>query len=297
MRPLLTCILALLLLSSFNDRMKKKLKIPDEFVLIPGGTTYLGNPDDSHFFDSSKRITIMKFYMSKYEVTNSQYRTFFKESSTGMTSEEKEKIACDTTGWDQALTYCEPMKQYYYSHPAYNDYPVVNVSYYGASKYCEWLQKKLQSNNPEFEIEVNLPSKSQWIWAAMGGRSQAMYPWGNFYLRNKKGEFLCNFKRLGDQAIYRNKKTGKPEVAEPSSDLSDRAFYTSTVKSFYPNDFGLYNMCGNAAEMIEEKGTGMGGSWNDYGGDVHIRSESMYDKSSPTIGFRPIVIYKEKDKD
>lgn len=56
-------------------------------------------------------------------------------------------------------------------------------------------------------------------------------------------------------------------------------------------------MCGNAAEMINESGIAMGGSWNDYGGDVHIKSEAVYKTAASTIGFRPIIITKEKNKE
>lgn len=110
---------------------------------------------------------------------------------------------------------------------------------------------------------------------------------------------MCNFRRVDDGAIYRNRTTGNAEVAERYSvyDIGEGDFYTTNVKSFYPNDYGLYNMCGNAAEMINESGIAMGGSWNDYGGDVHIKSEAVYETASSTIGFRPIIIAKEKNKE
>jgi len=292
MRTLLLTCIAVLLLSSFNARKKGKLKIPEEFTMIPGGNVSLPGKNDS---DSMIRITLPGFYMSKYEVTNVQYRQFFTEASVGMSNADKSIIACDTVGWRQLSTYNEPFVKYYYSHGAYNNYPVVNISYEGAIKYCEWLQQKIQRDNPEFDIEVKLPTKKQWIWAAMGGHSQAMFPWGNYYLRNRKGEPLCNFKRVNDQAIYRNRKTGKPEVAD-SINYSSIGYFTASVKSYYPNDFGLYNMCGNAAEIIQERGICMGGSWNDYGGDVQIRSEANYDKSSPTVGFRPIIVVNDKSR-
>jgi formylglycine-generating enzyme required for sulfatase activity len=233
-------------------------------------------------------------------VSNLQYREFYKEVAANLSQSEKEKIACDTLGWRQELTYNEPMVEYYYQHPAFNNYPAVNISYEGADAYCKWLQLKIASNNPDFEIEVKLPDKIEWIYAAQGGRSQAMFPWGNYYLRNKKGEFMCNFRKVGDGAIYRNRITGKPEVAESTvvstGGLNDRAYYTAEVKSFYPNDYGLYNMCGNAAEMISEKGIAMGGSWNDYGGDVHIQAQTAYRNSTPTVGFRPVIVVKQKER-
>ena len=290
MRTLLLTSIAVLLLSSFIAWKKDRPKLPGEFAMIPGGNFSL--PDKNNG-DNTIRITLTGFYMSKYEVSNSQYRQFFNEASVGMNETDKLSIACDTMGWRQLSTYNEPFVKYYYSHPAYNNYPVVNISYEGAYRYCKWLEQKIQRDNPEFNIEVKLPSKAQWIWAAMGGRSQAMFPWKNYYLRDKKGEPLCNFKRVNDQAIYRNRQTGKPEIADIN--YSQASYFTAAVKSYYPNDFGLYNMCGNAAEIIEEKGICMGGSWNDYGGDVQIRSEAIYEQASPTVGFRPIIVVKERN--
>lgn len=306
-RLLLFCIAALLLLSAFDTRKKEKPKLPAEFIYVPAGTYSTWDPDDNYYYrgkkkatDSSKIISVAGFYMSRYEVSNLQYRQFYNEVSVGMTEEEKEKIACDSLGWRMELNYCEPMVEYYYRHPGYNDYPMSNVSYDGATKYCEWLQQKIQKDNPNFIVEVKIPTRRQWIWAASGGRSQAMYPWGNWYLRNKKGEYLCNFRRVNDHSIVRNKTTGKPEIAADdrgiAGNLSGSAFYTVAVKSFYPNDFGLYNMCGNVAEMIDEKNICVGGSWNDYGGDVQIRAENTYEVSAPTVGFRPLIIVTEKSK-
>ncbi len=39
-----------------------------------------------------------------------------------------------------------------------------------------------------------------------------------------------------------------------------------------------------------------GGSWDDYGGDVQIRAEANYEEPAPTIGFRPVIMAKEKEK-
>lgn len=290
---------AFFLLSAFNTIKKNKPKLPEEFVIIPGGTISLnGDASRNNDDNPANKISIESFYFSKYEVTNLQYRQFYTEVSPGLTDAEKKKISCDSLGWRETLTYNKPMLEFYYRHPAYNNYPVVNIQYEGVAKYCAWLQSKLQTENPGYRIEVSLPSKTQWMYAAMGGQNQAMYPWRNFYLRNKKGEFLCNFKSLGDQAIVRNRTTGTPEVKifRGGDPLPLTSFFTAQVKSFYPNGFGLYNMCGNAAEMVKEKAVAMGGSWNDYGGDVQIRSEAAYEKSSPTIGFRPLIIATPKSE-
>jgi formylglycine-generating enzyme required for sulfatase activity len=293
---LAACTASLVLLAAFTPHKKSKIKLPDEFVFIAGGTMHSG-PDTCSLHNQADphRVSVLSFYISKYEVTNGQYKQFYNEIVSKLSEEEKKLAACDTLGWRTEVAYNEALVRYYYQHPGYNNYPVVSISHEGAKLYCQWLQKKIEAENPGFTIEVSLPSKDQWVYAAQGGRSMAMYPWGNYYLRNRKGEFLCNFKRVGDQSIVRNRQTGKPEVRELFlSGLSETAFYTAVVKSFYPNDYGLYNTCGNVAEMISQRGIAMGGSWNDYGGDVHIRSESRYDKPEPTIGFRPLITVKRK---
>ena len=128
----LSCLSFVIMLYAFQPAKKSKLKLPDEFVKIPGGIFKLS-------VDNS--ITVSEFYMSKFEITNLQYRTFFSEESANLSPDERERIACDTSGWERIQTVNAPMKKYYYSHPAYNHYPVVNISYDGATGYCRWLQQ------------------------------------------------------------------------------------------------------------------------------------------------------------
>jgi formylglycine-generating enzyme required for sulfatase activity len=267
-------LLGIVLFSSFRIERKQRPRLPAEFAWVPSG---------SYTMDSAV-ISTGAFYISKFEITNAQYRQFVSETG--------DQFICDSSAWTTVISNAGPLIKYYFRHPSYDNYPVVNVSHEAAIAYCSWLQRKIQQDNPNLEIKVMLPSRNEWIYAAMGGRSQAMFPWMNYYLRNKKGEPMCNFRILNDYAVYRNRNTGKPEIAERG--MSDDHF-TATVKSFTPNDYGLYNMCGNAAEMISEKGMAMGGSWNDYGGDVQIRAYAKYEKASPTIGFRPIIIIKERN--
>ena len=67
-----------------------------------------------------------------------------------------------------------------------------------------------------------------------------------------------------------------------------------TIKKWYtPNEFGIYNMCGNVAEMINTPTKTKGGSWNSY--DIFSRidsSEQWSGKPSPMVGFRPVMIVK-----
>lgn len=142
----------------------------------------------------------------------------------------------DSLVWvrDFAYSYNEPMAKRYYSHPAYGNYPVVGVNWKQATAFCEWrtqyLNAFLEGKKKAQESDFHLASEGQWEYAARGGRSQTMYPWGGPYLRNKKGCLLANF------------KPGRGNYPE------DGGLYTVRADAYWPNDFGLYNMAGNVAE-------------------------------------------------
>jgi formylglycine-generating enzyme len=146
------------------------------------------------------------------------------------------KIYPDTLVWirDFSYSYNEPMTKRYYSHPAFGNYPVVGVNWVQATAFCEWrtqyLNAHLEAKKLATESSFRLPTESEWEYAARGGRSQSMYPWGNYYLRNKRGCLLANF------------KPGRGNYPE------DGGFYTVRADAYWPNDFGLYCMAGNVAE-------------------------------------------------
>jgi formylglycine-generating enzyme required for sulfatase activity len=136
-------------------------------------------------------------YVCKYEVSNLDYRTFLGSLNT-TNSVLAEKYKVDSTKWLTELRYQEPMANYYHLHPAYNNYPVVCISYEAALAYCDWLTEQYNADTKRKfnKVKFVLPSEEEWMVVANGRNKNKMYPWGNYYLRNKTGEFLCNFKRL-----------------------------------------------------------------------------------------------------
>jgi len=147
-----------------------------------------------------------------------------------------EKVYPDTLVWmrDFSYSYNEPMTKRYFAHPSFGNYPVVGVSWKQAVAFCRWRSKYmndyLEKKKKAVESDFRLPTEAEWEYAARGGRTQSMYPWGNYYTRNKKGCLLANF------------KPGRGNYAE------DGGFYTVRADAYWPNDFGLYNMAGNVAE-------------------------------------------------
>jgi formylglycine-generating enzyme len=219
------------------------------------------------------------------------------------------RIYPDTLVWirDFSYSYNEPMTKRYFSHPATGNYPVVGVNWNQATVFCEWrthlLNSFLDSKKRAQESDFRLPTEAEWEYAARGGRSQSMFPWGNYYLRNKKGCLLANF------------KPGRGNYPE------DGGFYTVRADAYWPNDFGLYCMAGNVAEwtssLYYEGGYNFqhdmnpdirynakdsdpprmkrkvirGGSWKDVGYFLQTgtRTYEYQDTAKSYIGFRTVI--------
>ena len=228
---------------------------------------------------------------------------------TPFIKKEEVQIYPDTTVWikDFMYSYNEPMHNDYFSHPAYQDYPVVGVSWNQAVAFCNWrtnFKNGYQRSKGDPSVSrFRLPNEGEWEYAARGGIPSGTYPWGSPYLLNDRACFLANFKPLrGDYA-------------------SDQAVYTVEAKSYLPNDYNLYNMAGNVAEWTnsshnsgaydyvaslnpsmslpnESKKVVRGGSWKDvaYFLRVSSRDYEYSDTSRSYIGFRTVQDYMGSQK-
>jgi formylglycine-generating enzyme required for sulfatase activity len=233
-------------------------------------------------------------WMQKTEVTNAEFRLFLNDLKDKGRLEEWKAFYPDTTGWLGDGNAAQPFKEYYFNHPAYNNYPVVNITYEAAMAYCTWLTSKYAANKrqPFGKVIFRLPSQQEWVKAASSGKEDGRrYPWNGMYLRNNRGEYLCNFHRIGDESITRMAGNQPFTVVNNGSSnvagsLNNPVFITAPVNSYFPNDIGLYNVCGNVAEMLAEKGVAAGGSYEDTGYDIRIQSTKSYTGPARDIGFR-----------
>ncbi|HNM33045.1 MAG TPA: SUMF1/EgtB/PvdO family nonheme iron enzyme, partial [Chitinophagales bacterium] len=113
-------------------------------VLVEGGTFAMGATEDDLLYENNniqRRVTVSSFYMDETEVTNLDYNeyVYWLDRVFGTDHPEFVKNAKpDSMCWRRNLAFNEPYVKYYFTHPAYNTYPVVGVNWLQASEYCKW---------------------------------------------------------------------------------------------------------------------------------------------------------------
>lgn len=302
MRPFLFLITAVFfgILTSFTqkEKIKRNKHLPKYFVAIPQGVLWDKQHMEYTMYVNPNPIkdSCDGFYISESEVTNGQYQLYLKSLKRKNQMEAYHKAKPDTTVWGEALRNDDPYMMHYFQHPAYKNYPLVGVTKEQANNYCKWLSDSLNSSNTKLKVTIRLPSRSEWIRAARGDNKNQYYSMTGPKLRNWKGLYLYNHKVVGEQNIYMDTETKQCMVLPRSSmsytNLDDGALITTEVKSYWSNDFGTYNMCGNVAEMIADDSIALGGSWLDPGFDIRIESAKPATKPSCLIGFRVVANIK-----
>jgi formylglycine-generating enzyme required for sulfatase activity len=274
-----------------NKKKKAMLKAlarhdKNAYVYIPSGS----------FDYNGKTVSVQAYYIGTTEITNFEYRTFLFDLLIQGRNDEFLKAKPNQSAWlDFPFGGYPPFKEHYFSHKAFNDYPVVTISREGAELYCKWLSQEVRKYvGDEKEAQYNdvrLPLRIEWIKAASNEGKQLPYPWNGQYRRNSDGMYQANFTHdiIKDQVDT----TGFSNIKYDNSDL------TAPSKSFWPNALGIYNLSGNVAEMVyegmerSEPGTA-GGSWRSSGEEIQIYAPDPYKgviDANPMIGFRVVSTY------
>ncbi|WP_423147532.1 SUMF1/EgtB/PvdO family nonheme iron enzyme [Rubrolithibacter danxiaensis] len=113
-------------------------------VAIEGGTFVMGgslNQDLAYEYDNlRRRVTVASFYMDETEVANVDWREYLYWIRRNFPDDQEYYYNAlpDTLVWRRPLSYNEPYVTNYFRHPAFQDYPVVGISWEQAVAYCEW---------------------------------------------------------------------------------------------------------------------------------------------------------------
>ena len=248
---------------------------------------------------------------SEYQGTMFASRPKGLNNRSSFIKKELVNIYPDTLCWVHDYTYSmnDDFTRNYFTATAYDNYPVVGISWIQAKAFCVWrtnyLNNYLSSINYTQLNDFRLPSEAEWEYAARGGIAGQSYPWGGPYVRNPNGCFLANYEPL--KGAYDD----------------DGGVKTLMVGHYAPNDYGLYDMAGNVSEWCLDsynestyivanalspyynysasndspkamkRKVIRGGSWKDqkYFIQVQTRSYEYQDTAKSYIGFRCIQQY------
>lgn len=216
----------------------------NDFVRIPSGTYSIG--EGKHPLNPSCEVTTGEFYISRTEITNSQFAEFIRQTNY-LTDAERYKNALifypglDEFEWAEDTTayWRFPFGKAQGGIEAKMNHPVTCISYMDVMAYCAWAKVRLPTL-AEWEIACRAGTKTRFFW---GEDSKSISKYGNVW-------------------------HGKTHKALDS--LEDIP-YTAPVASYLPNPWGLYDMYGNVFEFCSDKPTPLlrytdnacarGGSW------------------------------------
>jgi len=240
-------------------------------LLVEKGSFTMGDTDGASDEKPTHKVTFTyNFYIGKYEVTFDEYDAFC--SATG-------KSKPNDQGWGRGSR------------------PVINVTWWDAIDYCNWLSEKeklpkaYDSNGNLLDkdgrvttditkvLGYRLPTEAEWEFAARGGNKSRGYQY-------------AGSSTVGDVAWYDSNSGGK----------------TQEVGKKAPNELGIYDMSGNVWEWCSDwygnysssaqtnpynstagsNRVARGGSWGNNASftRVAIRSRSSPTNTGNDLGFR-----------
>jgi sulfatase modifying factor 1 len=229
-------------------------------VWIPGGEFTMGTDNQEAKNDEkpSHRVKVSGFWMDTTPVTNRQFKEFVNATGYVTTAEKAptlEEIMVQVPPGTSppspellvpaSLIFKPssgpiPLKNHYswwewkpganWKHPegpgssieGKEDHPVVHISWFDASAYAEWAGKRL-------------PTEAEWEFAALGGRENIAYVWGNEEFSEEKPQ--ANIWQ-GSFPYKSTKLNGY--------------FGTTAVKTYPANPYGLYDMAGNVWQWCSD---------------------------------------------
>ena len=215
-------------------------------IALAGGRAVIGSPADEPERHKNEVLQhtedIGAFAVSEAEITRAQFAAFVADTKREI------PVGCYTHGdgmdttsdLDAAASWRAPRFE------QTDDHPVVCVTWQDASDYAAWLSRRTGQS-------YRLPTDAEWEYAARAGTTSA-YFWGDDADRG------CAWMNGGDPSLARALPPWTKAVARDAAaglagarmlECDDGNAFTSAVRHYQPNAFGLYDVAGNVWEWVD----------------------------------------------
>ena len=252
-----------------------------DFILIKGGTFSMGSPESEDWRSNDETqhtVTVASFYMSKYEVTQKQWRAVTGSNPSNFTGDN---LPVENVSWLDAVTFCNALSK------AEGRTPVYTIGDGGKS--VSWNRA---ANG------YRLPTEAEWEYAARAGSTTP------FYSKKVPGANDVNF--YGHYPYQIEQNYFNDSVLETRPGIYRGT--TVAIGSFVANPNGLYDIYGNVGEWcfdyyatyVAKSQTNpagptqgsrrvyRGGAWNDFGKNLRsaYRAAMQQNSSAYNVGLR-----------
>jgi formylglycine-generating enzyme len=294
--------------NAFRGSGATSSQLPPGMVEIPGWSFTI---DDVEEYETASRrirpnelntrrtLAVNSFYMDQHEVRNidwREYQSWLTAVYANVAPEIIENAKPDINVWTDGLGVNEPFLMNYFTHPSFNEYPVVCISWDQAVAYCAWRSDRANEirlikagviQAPNFRaiaemttleaVENAVFSSKRFFTGQLDNLAKTytgMFP--DFRLPTEdEWEFAAYARKSTDsenkirvypwasnfhgKLNHRQREQAKAHYNQGSTGINSNVFSrTVPVGSFAPNDFGLYNMAGNVNEWVFDQYTTRG---------------------------------------
>ncbi|OON70203.1 formylglycine-generating enzyme family protein [Hymenobacter sp. CRA2] len=205
----------------------------------------------------------------------------------------------------------------YYTDPFYRYYPVVGISREQALAFCRWRGRVVtrllneSQHTPDslsanyIRCEFRLPTEAEWEQAAAYSTTTAACqelpvhaaPDAAAYLKRRSGSGQDVTRIKADIEAYNRRQPVRSVINYQQAD----PYFLQLATPVYvyqgpPNVAGLYQMLGNAAEMVQEPGITKGGSYRDPLDACTPKARGSFSGPAPTVGFRCVAVVSRPNR-
>lgn len=241
--------------------------LEDRLVYIEGGAFTMGSDDGPDNERPSHACHVSPYCLARYAVTAAEFVLFLNDIGGN-------KARLFRPGRASTI---EMVGTVYQPAPGCQNHPANCVSYAGAAMFCDWIRRRLGG-------DYRLPTEAEWEFAAAGGRSRLVYPWGS--------------------------DSPTPECARFARQMTIPEEALAAVDSYAAGPHGQHQLAGNVAEWcrdpyvgnyrhaasLPQDGAGAGGRlyvarggcWSGAADDLRNTRRRVHigQTFSPAIGFR-----------